>query len=74
MLLLLLQLSLALELVPGSLESLIDSSLVGGLVEAWAAQALGKNGGGNRGRGEGRGCCAGGRLRMRVRMRVKRGM
>lgn len=43
----LLQLSLALELVPGCLEALIDSSLIGGLMEAWAAQALSEDGGGN---------------------------
>lgn len=60
----LLQLSLALELVSGCLEALIDSSLIGGLMEAWAAQALAEDGGGNGRRREGRGGCAGGRLRM----------
>lgn len=43
----LLQLSLALELVSGCLKALIDSGLIGGLMEAWAAQALGEDGGGN---------------------------
>lgn len=68
----LLQLGLALELVSGCLEALIDSSLIGGLMEAWAAQALGEDRGGNGRRREGRGGGAGGRLRMRMRRWLQR--
>lgn len=72
---LVLQLRLALKLVAGGVETLVDPSLVGGLVETWAAQTLGQHGGGDRRGGEGGGGGAGGRqVGVGVGLRVGRGV